>query len=219
VWDVLRVEECSPKVLVVYTDDMNVKPQHTSAITEQTVGEAIRELRENQRISVRTLASKAGFSPSFISQVENGQASPSINSLERIAECLGLTLGAFFNALEPREAAVTRAHERRQLTSGWSKAKIDSLGSGGAALAMEPVLVTLAIGGSNGKAATPPSHEEFVFVLDGEVTLTLAANDFVLRMGDAAAIPAGQLRKFRNSGDCPARIIIVSARSAVGPVR
>jgi transcriptional regulator with XRE-family HTH domain len=195
--------------------DMNVKSQPINATSERTVGEAIRERRENQRMSVRTLASKAGFSPSFISQLENSQASPSINSLERIADCLGLTLGAFFNALEPREAAVTRASERRQLTSGWSKAKIESLGHGAAALAMEPVLVTLAIGGSSGKAAAPPAHEEFVFVLDGEVTLTLAANDFVLRTGDAASIPTGQLRKFRNRGVCPARIIIVSARGAV----
>jgi XRE family transcriptional regulator, regulator of sulfur utilization len=35
------------------------------------------------------LASKCGFSPSFISQVELGQASPSIASLDRIALALG----------------------------------------------------------------------------------------------------------------------------------
>ena len=52
---------------------------------EQHVGEAIRRLREGQRLSVRTLASKSGFSASFISQVELGQASPSLASLDRIA--------------------------------------------------------------------------------------------------------------------------------------
>ena len=33
----------------------------------------------------------SGFSPSFISQVENGQASPSINSLQHICTALRVT--------------------------------------------------------------------------------------------------------------------------------
>jgi transcriptional regulator with XRE-family HTH domain len=190
--------------------------ESTAATTEQTVGEAVRQFRENQRLSVRTLASKAGFSPSFISQVENGQASPSINSLERIANCLGVTLGEFFNALEPREGAVTRASDRRQLTSGWSKARLESLGPSGSGVAMEPVLVTLAAGGSSGKTPCAQTHEEFAFVLDGRVTLTIEGDEFLLAGGDSATIPAGRSRKLQNRGTTPARIIIVSARNTSG---
>lgn len=191
-----------------------LKPQNPVVATEQSVGEAVRQLRENLRISVRTLASQAGFSPSFISQVENGQASPSISSLERIASALGVTLGEFFNALEPREAAVTRVSDRRQLTSGWSKAKIESLGPSGPGVAMEPVLVTLGPGGSSGKHAAAQSHEEFVFVLAGEVNLTLAGEEVLLRVGDSVTVPPGQALRLQNRGTSPVRMIIVSARSS-----
>ena len=191
-----------------------MKPQNPVIAAEQTVGEAVRQLRENLRISVRTLASQAGFSPSFISQVENGQASPSISSLERIAGALGVTLGEFFNALEPREAAVTRASARRQLTSGWSKAKIESLGPSGAGVAMEPVLVTLGPGGSSGKHAAVQSHEAFTFVLAGEVNLTLAGEEVLLRVGDSVTVPSGQALRLQNRGTTPVRMIIVSARGS-----
>jgi transcriptional regulator with XRE-family HTH domain len=43
-------------------------------------------------MSLRGLAEKTNFSPSFISQVENGQAPPSISSMERIALALGVLL-------------------------------------------------------------------------------------------------------------------------------
>ena len=191
---------------------MNVKTQSPPLATEQSVGDAVRRLRDGQRISVRTLAAKAGFSPSFISQVENGQASPSINSLERIVNCLGVSLGEFFNALEPREAAVTRASERRQVTSGWSKARIESLGPAGAGVAMEPVLVTLSAGGSSGKSASPQKHEEFLFLLEGGIALTLGDEEFQLSAGDSATVPSNQPRKLQNRGTIPARVLIVSSR-------
>ena len=60
------------------------------------VGGRIRQLRLGLGMSVRALAAKTGFSPSLISQAENGQVTPSIGSLERIAMALGVSLGKFF---------------------------------------------------------------------------------------------------------------------------
>jgi quercetin dioxygenase-like cupin family protein len=164
-------------------------------------------------MSVRTLAANAGFSPSFISQVENGQASPSISSLEKIANALGVRLADFFNALKPRAAAVTRASSRRLLTSGWSKAKLELLGPTGSTVAMQAVLVTLAAGGSSGSKPSPPAAEEFAFVLEGELTLTMGGDEYLLSVGDSATIPAGEPRRLQNRGTTPVRIIIVSAKA------
>jgi ribosome-binding protein aMBF1 (putative translation factor) len=52
----------------------------SASLTQQAVGEYVRRLRTGRSLSVRELAARTGFSPSFISQVENGQASPSISS-------------------------------------------------------------------------------------------------------------------------------------------
>jgi transcriptional regulator with XRE-family HTH domain len=66
--------------------------RHVVPQAEARIGEVLRQLRERQGLSLRTLAGRAGFSASFLSQLENGQVSPSIASLDRIAAELGVTL-------------------------------------------------------------------------------------------------------------------------------
>ncbi len=177
---------------------------------EQRIGTIVRTLREARRLSLRTLATRAGFSPSFISQVELGQASPSIASLERIAAALGVTLAEFF--LPPNdEVTVVRAAQRADYTSTWSNAEISMLGSTGAHSLMEPMLLTLQSGGRSGSRPVAHQGEEFAFVADGDVCLTLADRVYQLRSGDAVTFRADTSHLWENTGTTPARIVIVSA--------
>ena len=179
-----------------------------------SVGDTVRRLREQQGISVRALASMSGFSPSFISQVENGQASPSINSLQHICSALQVTLGEFFHAFSPNESPVTRVSERGQITSGWSKGTIQSLT--GTSAAMEAILITLAPGGYSGKQAASQAQGEFAYMVDGVLTLSLNGEEIELHPGDAVTIRAGSERSLRNDGEGPAQILIVSSRRTRG---
>jgi transcriptional regulator with XRE-family HTH domain len=178
---------------------------------EYQVGELLRELREKRGLSVRTLAATAGFSPSFISQVENGQASPSIASLEKIAACLDITLAEFFQAGAARSSAVVRSNERPRLESGWSKAEIESLA--GRASRLEPVLITLRAGGVSGKHPHTLARDQFIFVISGEVSLVLDDSESMLTKGDAATISAQTPYRWVNSSEQPAQLLVVSSRS------
>src|SRR4051812_40800362 len=140
---------------------------------EANLGDAVRRLRERQHISLRTLAEKTNFSPSFISQVENGQASPSLSSMEKIALALGVTLGEFFQWTENKAPLLVRAADRHGLNSEWSKAKIEALGPMGGDHKLEAVMVTLYPGGASAKHPTAQPREEFAIVFSGTVTLTL----------------------------------------------
>jgi quercetin dioxygenase-like cupin family protein len=181
-----------------------------SRATDISVGDTIRKLREQNGISVRTLAAISGFSPSFISQVENGQASPSINSLQQICSALRVTLGEFFHAFSPKESPVTRVSERGQITSGWSKGTIQSLT--GASASLEAILVTLAPEGYSGKQAAAQAQSEFAYILEGAVTLSLDGEELHLVAGDAVTLRPGTERSLRNAGLASAQILIVTAR-------
>lgn len=176
------------------------------------VGERIRQFRRGRRLSVRGLASQAGFSPGFISQVEHGQVSPSIASLERIAAVLGITLGRFFTEPPPRAAVVVRASDHQELTSLWSRAKIEALGPAGDTRIMEPIMLTLDPGGRSGTRPHAPLGEQFAFVCAGAVTLTLAEEVYVLHQGDTVSIAPEAIYQWENTSADPARILIVSAR-------
>jgi transcriptional regulator with XRE-family HTH domain len=86
-------------------------------LEQQVVGSHIRELRLASNMSLRTLATRTDFSPSFISQVENGLVSPSINSMQKIAEALGVTIGEFFAAAAQGQAGtIVRVADRQTLS-------------------------------------------------------------------------------------------------------
>src|SRR6185436_2477898 len=99
---------------------MPAVPSATSSpgLKQQQVGAHVRTLREQARLSVRALAAQTDFSPSFISQLENGQVSPSIHSMGKIANVLGVTLGSFFAAIGPGEGGlILRRGERERMPS------------------------------------------------------------------------------------------------------
>ena len=182
-----------------------------TASREQQVGDHLRDVRTRQGFSVRALAARAGCSPSFISQVEHGQASPSISSLERLVQALGTTLGDFFRENTP--PTVVRSYERTALTHGWSRAQIEALAPAGAGRALEPLLITLEPGGQSDSQPYAPGGDEFAFVCDGDVLLTVSETVHCLTRGDAATFSGERPHRWENVGREPARIVVVGARA------
>jgi quercetin dioxygenase-like cupin family protein len=74
----------------------------------------------------------------------------------------------------------------------------------------EPLLITLEPGGRSGKHPTAHAREEFAFVIDGEVALTLGPDTFSLGPGDSVTILRGELRRWANTGSMPAHILLVA---------
>lgn len=178
---------------------------------EPGVGELVRHLRTERNLSVRTLATRAGFSPSFVSQVELNQASPSIASLERLAVALGVTLGSFFREPTSSGPTITRAGKRRPLTSWWSRARIEPLTPMGAGHAFEALMITIAAGGSSGKRPYAHRGHQFAIVFDGELRLTLGEEVQTLARGDSVTFDAGTPHRWENVSKKPAQLLIVSS--------
>jgi transcriptional regulator with XRE-family HTH domain len=189
-----------------------------SFLKQEAIGTHIRQLRLASHITLRTLAARTEFSPSFISQVENGLVSPSINSMQKIAEALGVTLGEFFAAAaHGKGGAIVRAGKRETLSSSWSHALVESLAPMEAGHSMEAILITLEAQGRSGKHPYPRPYGEFAFVLEGEVSLTLGPETHVMARGDAATILPRELRLWVNEGTSVARILVASPRPDVRP--
>ena len=180
------------------------------------VGERIRQLRLDLGMSLRTLATKTGFSPSLISQVEHGQVTPSIGSLERIALALGVSLGRFFAEPETNAVGLVRAGLRQKLVSTWSPVTIEALGPMDGSGRLEPVMITMAPGGRSGKYPTGGSGEKFALSVQGEVSLTLDDQVFVLNTGDAMTIASAKPHQWENIGVGAAKLMVVTVRDRAG---
>jgi transcriptional regulator with XRE-family HTH domain len=180
---------------------------------EQTLGSSLRYLREQHGMSLRALAERVDFSASFLSQIENGQCSPSISSMEKIANALGVTLGQFFLSANQQVVNIVRASDRAHMALDWSRAEIASLGS--LSNASRASMLIIKPGGLTGKHATPSISDEFAIVFEGKVVLKLTESEQVLERGDSVTIVAGTGRQWRNESDALAEILVIS----LGPYR
>src|SRR5574339_988358 len=70
------------------------------------IGERLRELREARNISMRTLATKSGLSANALSMIERGRASPSVSTLYKLADALGVSITSFFGSETQRQQVV-----------------------------------------------------------------------------------------------------------------
>jgi transcriptional regulator with XRE-family HTH domain len=185
----------------------------STVVDPHVIGEHVRRLRTERRLSVRAFAAETGFSASFISQLENGQVSPSLGSLHKIAEALGVTLGEFFAAAETgEEPLIVRPEERHRMDSTWTDAHLEALGPMKQNHKLEPMIAIFGPGGKSGNRPHDQAREEFAFIVRGRVTLTLADEENTLKAGDAVTLPARAPRLWENRTDEIAEILMVSPR-------
>lgn len=176
-----------------------------------SIGGKVRELRTELGLSARTLAARTGFSPSFISQMEAEAVSPSIASLQKVAEELGVTLGQFFSSLEVVPREVVRREERSEYESGWSHSTVEVLADPAPGRKLSAVQITVEPGGTSGKRAAFELQEAVVLVLSGELVAYLGGRKLELREGDAAYVSGGVGFSWENPGLEEAILVMVAA--------
>jgi transcriptional regulator with XRE-family HTH domain len=87
--------------------------KRSAALKELRIGVKLKHARMMRGMRLRDVAAKAGCSESLISKVENGRANPSINTLHRIANVLGINIGQLFAKPDERQNVIHRKGERR----------------------------------------------------------------------------------------------------------
>jgi transcriptional regulator with XRE-family HTH domain len=185
-----------------------VRGQRTGA---GRIGARVRELRRERGLSLRTLASRTGFSPSFISQMEAEAVSPSIASLEKVAEELGVSLGQFFSSLESAPREVVRREERPEYESGWSKSTVALLADAAPGRKISAAEISVEPGGSSGKRAAFGAQEAVVLVLSGELVVGLDGREVELFEGDSVYVSEGTEFSWENPGSEEAVLVMVAA--------
>jgi transcriptional regulator with XRE-family HTH domain len=155
------------------------------------IGEKIKRFREDNALTLQDMAERTGLSTAVLSQIENHLISPPLGTLIRLTQALDLRPGHFFDQHPDRPFTLVRKEERRPVSRFASKRGIqygysyESLGHDMKGRHMEPFLVTLEP--ATLASPKPASHdgEEFLFVLEGEMEVTLGEHSDVLQPGDA----------------------------------
>lgn len=175
-----------------------------------SLGDRIKKNRNEKGLSLRDLAGKVNLSASFLSQIEQGKASPSIENLKKIATCLDVRVSYLIEDDEVKKNTdVMRKNERHAIESIDSNTKISLLTSSNIEKNMEPILYEIAPGGESGRDYYTHPGEEFIFILEG--TLDIHINEIIhtLDEGDSLYFKSSQKHRFVNNGSKLARALWV----------
>jgi transcriptional regulator with XRE-family HTH domain len=172
------------------------------------IGDRLRELREARNISMRTLATKSGLSANALSMNERGKASPSVSTLYKLADALGVSITTFFGSDAARQQVVFLKAEGRTRLS-FTRGVFEGLGGEQFAGRVEPFMLTLENSANSGPRTMSHSGHEFVFCLRGELEYQVERQIFHLDAGDSLLFGAHLKHKWRNPGRNVATAIII----------
>jgi transcriptional regulator with XRE-family HTH domain len=172
------------------------------------VGERLRELREARNISMRALATRSGLSANALSMIERGRASPSVSTLYKLAEALGVSITSFFASEGERKQVVfLKSDERARMA--FTRGVFEGLGGEQFVGRVEPFMLTLENSANSGPRAMSHSGHEFVFCLRGELEYQVERQLYHLKSGDALLFAAHLKHKWKNSGRNVATALII----------
>jgi transcriptional regulator with XRE-family HTH domain len=156
---------------------------------DRYLGNAIRELRTRDRLTIADVAGQAGISRGMLSKIENGQASTSLDTLSRIAQALGVSMAHLFRDynVPAGSAQLVRASESMEVVRrGTKRGHTYRLLAydRGPRKSFEPFLITM-----DDASEVFPSFEhpgtEFIYMLRGKIEYRHGRNTYVLEPGDA----------------------------------
>ncbi len=172
------------------------------------VGQRLRVLREERGISMRALARRSGLSANALSMIERGLTSPSVSTLNKLANALEVPITAFFRQEPVREQVVFRkAAERTRVP--FMRGLMEGLGGELFVGRVEAFLLTLESGGSSGPHGMIHTGHELVFCLRGTLEYEVDGQRYLLEPGDNLIFAAQLMHRWRNPGDAVTNAIVV----------
>lgn len=188
----------------------------TSALAS-AIGARVRDERLSRRWTLDRLAEAAGISRRMVINVEQGAANPSVGTLLRISDALGVGLPALVEPPDPPAVKVTRAGCGAVLWTG------EHGGRGVLVAGTQPPDVlelwdwTLGPGDVHASEAHTAGTRELAQVVEGSIAVGTAEQDLVLEVGDAVTFPGDLPHTYANPGAVPARFSLAVFEPGVGP--
>ncbi|HZQ93519.1 MAG TPA: cupin domain-containing protein [Candidatus Sulfotelmatobacter sp.] len=159
------------------------------------IGAHLRQLRARRKLSLAEVAEAVGISVGFLSAMERSQMSGSVGTLRKLARFYKTNILDFYGAHGASSRQV-RSAERKVLEAG-TGVRMELLAWGNTV--MEPHLFRIAPDAGSGD---PYTHEgeEFIYVLSGDLEITLDGEEYHLRPGDSFYFESATPHRWKNPG-------------------
>jgi len=201
--------------LINITPDTEVSKNKMDVVSPAIIGRRIHERRKELRMSLRELGKQTQLTASFLSLLELGRSNPSIDSVRKIGNALGITLFSLLSEeFTPTSlgettplpgkseiipySPVVRSGERIKISFPDIRVTYELLASN-LSWKMEGHLARLEPGKGNVARQLREPTEELIFLLSGVLTIELEDGVYILYQHDSIYFEGRKLRKLSNN--------------------
>lgn len=181
-----------------------------------TIGKKIKDLRVKYNMTLKDLSDKTELSTGYLSQLERGLTTVSVDSLVKLSEVFDVQLSHFFNIQSLSDSSVLRSYERTILSledGGFIQYQISSdLKDKVMIPRMIELLPQFVV-----EDVTDFQHhgEEFIYVLEGILTLSLSDKTYELFPGDTAHFKSETIHNWFNKTNKVVKILTLSTQNTI----
>ncbi|MCG6892445.1 MAG: XRE family transcriptional regulator [Desulfobacteraceae bacterium] len=186
----MEKKEKVPHINVDYFEDLTGDISSSASAQVADIGKRIQDLRKQKGLSLEELSQMTGFEVDLLSRIEQSQVQPQLGTVIKLSKALDSAFGRLVSGVGDRMYSITRKGDRKIVSRSTSAQgskpayTYHSLAPEVKGRHMEALIVQL-------EAASEPEvsiheGEEFIYVLDGIVTLTIGEDRFELEPGDSA---------------------------------
>ena len=176
---------------------------------KKIVGKKLKEIRLKSDMTIQELAAKSKVSSNMISRVERGLTIPSVEILMKLASVFDKSINYFVEEVSTTHEIVFSSQGRRDTTvyDDEDNMHTESFTSGLRDPQFMSFLCTVPKGGSSGQKHMHHPGDELIFLIEGQLKMTIAGEEYLLNTGDSLSFKSHLPHRWDNVGSGDARII------------
>lgn len=199
-----------PATLHIQDDARDQTSPFLTGLEEEvvSVGQRLRKIRILRGLSLRALAERSGLNINTLSLIENERTSPSVSTLQQLAQSLQVSITEFFQTDHGSKKLVHQKQGERSQVA-FKHNTMEDLAAGMPRFGAEPIIVTLEPDADSGKKPIVHTGREFIYCLDGRISYTVDNENYLLESGDSLIFEAYLPHQWKNIDSTPSRVLLV----------
>jgi len=178
-----------PQIVVDSFEELTGDISQTASKGVEEIGQRVKTLREEKGLSLDELSKLTGFEVELLSEIEEDEVQPQLGTLIKLSKALDSAFGRLVSGVGNKLYSITRRNERKVVsrsTSHEGKKQLytyKSLAPEVKGRHMEAMIVQLEE--NPDQETSVHEGEEFIYVVDGVVSLKIGEDAFALEPGDS----------------------------------
>lgn len=169
------------------------------------IGEKIRSIRKNKKLTIVELSEQINVTSGYISQIERDLISPSLAVLKRLSEALEIPLSALFLENNNQDVVTIQSSERTKVKFGNINVELEYITpifkKGDKQNGAEAFLFKLDPQSWVSESTIIHDSQECIYVLSGEIQCHVGNNIYTLSKGDSICVPENNGHMIFNSNN------------------